>query len=368
MMCRFAGSVKASPEWGSVTETTFGAPVFLYQGDQLAHHLGDSGAVYLVDDQDMGRGRTVAGRARRLPVRRGPPLSRSGRIRCEPRHRAIGSGLLHAGDRPLPRPAHSAPAGSASPEPAPCGPSSSRARSSPERRLGLARRARVRRPARLLRSSGCESRLEKNLCSEVFLGSSAAGVRMRTRQILFRRQSPQPGGAVAGVAMWVTSCAKVGATRRTSGKDDLAIVFSGQRLVGGVAGEPGFEPGPTESESAVLPLNYSPTATGAELPSAAGRVKGRRRDSAAQSGEGGRGERHSGNLRACGGFSRQGGRTISTVRRVLSFSSWAQILVAYSFSRELALLRVVACGTRRPPGYPGSRGLDARTAATGPPP
>ncbi len=25
-----------------------------------------------------------------------------------------------------------------------------------------------------------------------------------------------------------------------------------------MAGEPGFEPGPTESESVVLPLNYSP--------------------------------------------------------------------------------------------------------------
>ncbi len=152
-----------------------------------------------------------------------------------------------------------------------------------------------------------------------------------------------------------------------SGKDDPEIVFSVQRLVGGVAGEPGFEPGPTESESAVLPLNYSPTATGALLPTGGGRVKRgeaiplreacgmlvRRMRNAGETPaaslrdafgklakrlrRGGLGEN-----RAGAGFSSGGRGTMSWGRRVLSLSSRAQILVAYSFSRELALFRVVA--------------------------
>ena len=48
-----------------------------------------------------------------------------------------------------------------------------------------------------------------------------------------------------------------------------------QRLRENLAGEPGFEPRSTESESAVLPLNYSPTCAGAELVALASRGQDR---------------------------------------------------------------------------------------------
>lgn len=61
------------------------------------------------------------------------------------------------------------------------------------------------------------------------------------------------------------------AAGKCSGRLELAEARGKPELVlESLAGEPGFEPRLTESESAVLPLNYSPAAPAGEAVSEAG--------------------------------------------------------------------------------------------------
>lgn len=93
-------------------------------------------------------------------------------------------------------------------------------------------------------------------------GVVMAGPRMEKCRPSLAHQSPSIASAHAGIANNVMHAAAMATVAK---REVLAVFPPAQRMtptefwVRKMAGEPGFEPRSTESESAVLPLNYSPT-------------------------------------------------------------------------------------------------------------